>query len=388
VSVRLTDDVSLFGQYAEAVNFPSTAQRDGNGEQFPNMEAENREVGLKFDLFHGKVSGRVSYFELERLNAVRYAWYAPAPFRGNFNSSAPVTYFVNAGQANRVNPDGVTIAPGLYSWDNPNDRAQLVAWHAADRRAGNSGLNDQQAGQANNPSYDRGAYINYDEESTGYELSLDLNLAEGWSTKLNYTYNDVIITRGITGLVDTEFMNGIHAVYQQLGEDNFANGPDINEPDSFSSTSGISNSSYNGSVQAGQKKSDTPLHTFNLWNRYTFGSGALNGLSIGLGHRYSSERVTDFDAGRNDRPNENRQQRNDFVGPDLPAYWLHDLSATYSFTWRDRRWDLQLFVRNLLDEQKLIAVGLPPPDITRTTPRNAITYLEPRQIRFTASVRF
>ncbi len=388
LSFRLTDDISLFGQYAEAVNFPSTAQRDGNGDQFPNMEAKNREIGLKFDLFHGKVSGRVSYFELERLNAVRYAWYAPAPFRANFNPNAPVTYFVNAGQAGRVNPDGVTIAPGLYSWDNPAHQAQLVAWHVADRRAGNSGLNDQQAGQANNPSYDRGAYINYDEESTGYELSLDVNVVKGWSSKLSYTYNDVVITRGITGLVDTEFMNGIHAVFQQLGETNFSNGPNLNDPSSFSSTSGIRNSSYDGSVQAGLKKSDTPLHTFNLWNRYNFESGRLKGLSLGLGHRFTSKRVTDIDAGRNDRPNENREQLNDFVGPDLPAFWMHDFSASYSFRWKDRSWDLQLFVRNILDDQKLFAVGLPPSNITRTLPRNAITYLEPRQIRLTASVRF
>ena len=115
---------------------------------------------------------------------------------------------------------------------------------------------------------------------------------------------------------------------------------------------------------------------------------ALRGFSIGGGARYQSERTTDFAHGRDDRPQESREDRGGFVTPPVPESWLFDLFLGYDRTIGGRPWSFQLNVRNLLDDQKLQAIALPPPGSTETLPRAGTLYLEPRDIRFTASVRF
>ncbi len=385
-SFRITDSLSIYGQYAEGAALPSTAQRDGNGNNFPPNESKAEEIGLKFEFLDGKISGRVAAFRLERLNAVRYGFSLPAPYRGTFNPNLPASYNISTGQAG--NPAGsVTLEARTYLWDNTADRAALIAWHDADRLRGGGGLGF--AG-GNNGHGNRGSYANFDEQAEGVELQLDFKPTPAWSIRTSYTRNDVIVTRGISNLANQDqeggFFSPFHPAFTTLGEANFTNGPVQGNLASY--TTNVRTSSFVDGQYGDFKKSDTPLHAFTLWNKYDLQNDMLRGFSVGGGARYQSERTTDFGHGRNDRPQESREDRGDFVTPPIPESWLFDLYLGYNRRIGGRPWSFQLNVRNLLDDQKLQAIGLPPEGSGITVPRTATVYLEPRDIRFTASVRF
>ncbi len=387
-SFRITEALSIYGQYAEGAALPSTAQRDGNGNNFPPNESKAEELGLKFDFMDGKVSGRVSFFRLERLNAVRYGFSLPAPYRGTYNPNLPTSFNISAGQA--ANPaGGVTLEARPYLWDDAADRAALIAWHDADRQRGGGGLGFN---GGNNGHGNRGSYANFDEEAEGFEISIDYKPTPNWSIKTSYTRNDVIVTRGLSNLADQaqegSFFSPFHPTFTTLGESNFTNGPVLGDLSSY--TTDVRTSSFVDQQYGNFKKSDTPLHAFTLWNKYDFQNDTLRGFSVGGGARYQSERTTDFGHGRNDRPQEGRENQpgGGFVTPPIPESWLFDLFLGYNRQIGGRPWSFQLNVRNLLDDQKLQTIGLPPEGSGITVPRTATLYLEPRDIRFTASVRF
>jgi outer membrane receptor for ferric coprogen and ferric-rhodotorulic acid len=386
VSFRVVDALSVYAQYSEGATFPSTAQRDGNGDGFPAQESEAREIGLKFELLGGKISGRIAAFELERLNAVRFGFSLPAPFRGVFDPAQPVSFDVSSGQA--ANPaGGTTLQQRTYLWDTAADRTALIAWHDADLQRGGEGL---AFNNGNNGHRNRGSYANFDEQSDGFEFQLDFNdILPGWAVRLGYTRNDVVVTRGISNLADQVqqggFYSPFHPAFTTLG-DNFTNGPVLGNLASY--TTDVRTSSFVDGEFGNFKKSDTPLHSFTVWSKYEFQNDALRGFSAGGGARYQSARTTDFAHGRNDRPQESREDRGGFVSPDLPESLLFDLFFSYSRQIADMDWTFQLNVRNLLDDQKLQAISLPPAGSTETNARNATQYLEPRDIRFTATVRF
>jgi outer membrane receptor for monomeric catechols len=155
-------------------------------------------------------------------------------------------------------------------------------------------------------------------------------------------------------------------------------------------TTGVRTSSFVDSQYGNFKKSDTPKHAATLWNKYEFQESRLKGFAVGGGVRYQSERVTDFAHGRNDRPQESRegQPGGGFVTPPIPSNTIYDLFFGYNRRLGGRDWSFQLNVRNLLDNQKLQAIGQPPPNSGITVPRTATLYLEPRDIRLSTTVRF
>lgn len=78
LSFRVSDSISAYYLFSEGI-FPNTGQRDG---AYQPMEAEstvNNEVGIKFELFHRKISGRIAFWQINRENAVWNWEYAPAP---------------------------------------------------------------------------------------------------------------------------------------------------------------------------------------------------------------------------------------------------------------------------------------------------------------------
>lgn len=385
-SFRLTEALSIYGQYAEGAALPSTAQRDGDGNNFAPNESTSEELGLKFEILKGKISGRVSAFRLERLNAVRYGFSLPAPYRGTFNPNLPPTFNMNAGLPERA---GVTFETRAYNWNDAADRAKLIAWHDADRQLGGGGLGFT---GGNNGHGNRGSYANFDEEAEGFEVQIDFNPIPAWSIKTSYTRNDVIVTQGISNLADQDqvggFFSPFHPAFTTLGEGNFTNGPVLGNLASY--TNDVRTSSFVDKQYGNFKKSDTPLHAFTVWNKYDFQGDRFRGLSLGGGARYQSERTTDFGHGRNDRPQEGRENQpgGGFVRPPVPESLLFDLFVGYQRRLAGRPWSFQLNVRNLLDDQKLQAIGLPPEGSALTIARTATVYLPPRDIRVTASVRF
>lgn len=80
VSFAITRSLSVFGLYSTGV-VPNYYARDGNGNAFAPTKAKNKEVGLKFDVLDGRISGTISAYKIERTNTPKDLWWAPAPYK-------------------------------------------------------------------------------------------------------------------------------------------------------------------------------------------------------------------------------------------------------------------------------------------------------------------
>lgn len=87
-SWRVTEPVSIYAVYSEGI-FPNTGQRDGNDDPIGPEETRSYELGTKFELWGGKLSGTISAFVIERENAVYYFQHAPAPALWHGGTSGP-----------------------------------------------------------------------------------------------------------------------------------------------------------------------------------------------------------------------------------------------------------------------------------------------------------
>jgi iron complex outermembrane receptor protein len=116
-SFAINRDLSLFGVYSTGLLPNAIGTLDGLGNAFGPVTAKNKEVGLKFDLFKGKVSGSVSYFKIQRENVARSIWWAPAP---GISAAA-------GGRIANYDTSKPTMM-GFYSWGGLNP---YVAWYAS-----------------------------------------------------------------------------------------------------------------------------------------------------------------------------------------------------------------------------------------------------------------
>ncbi|KAF0093071.1 MAG: TonB-dependent receptor plug [Puniceicoccaceae bacterium 5H] len=78
LSVRVLDPVSVFYVHSEGV-FPNTGQRDGAYQPIDAEQTTNDEIGVKFELMEGKISGSLGVFRIKRENAVWNWLSAPNP---------------------------------------------------------------------------------------------------------------------------------------------------------------------------------------------------------------------------------------------------------------------------------------------------------------------
>lgn len=128
----ITPHLTIYGLIAEGIS-PNTALRDGQGEIIPAEETLNKEIGLKFDLMDGKVSGSISFFRIDRENAIWDVIYAPnaskwADARQNLNRDSnfqiptygpedPTVYYVRSdymvnyfAEEFGINPESLSFA--------------------------------------------------------------------------------------------------------------------------------------------------------------------------------------------------------------------------------------------------------------------------------------
>lgn len=90
---------------------------DGNGQQFGPVTAVNRELGLKFELLDGRISGSIGAYKIKRQNIARNIWWAPAP-------GVPAALSGHLANYDKNKPTTV----GFYSWGALNP---YLAWVAS-----------------------------------------------------------------------------------------------------------------------------------------------------------------------------------------------------------------------------------------------------------------
>jgi hypothetical protein len=86
------------------------------------VKATNKEIGLKFDLFHGRVSGTISHYQITREGQPNGSfWWAPQTATHKFDPTKPVVYNVTD-----LNPDAAT----KYTYkDNTGATVPLIQWN-------------------------------------------------------------------------------------------------------------------------------------------------------------------------------------------------------------------------------------------------------------------
>ncbi|MGC9452228.1 MAG: TonB-dependent siderophore receptor [Oceanipulchritudo sp.] len=430
ISVALNDSLSIYGLYGEGIALSNTAQRDGLDRGFPPEFTRNREVGAKFSLFGGKVSGRLTYFNLQKRGGIRYSFYAPNPSRGNFDPDEPITAAILAGTAGNPNelrrfmeflgvyntdgnpatddflrfpldlpgvervfdgqgrpffifPYGEVGDPGQYDPENntaPNGYGQdLLAYiqRARELEAEGIGQGSPQymwSSMGNHPGEDRGAYHNFDEESTGYEARLMVTPIENWQMIFSYTYNVVEISKGLSALVDPVLITGLEPWFWYLNPDDFGE-------------SGLP-SSYSGSLSSGVRNTDVPVHSFTFWSKYEFLDGFLEGLDVRFGARYTSERAAEAPWAKEGGGFNDAIERGlgGNTKADVPEYTLYDVGLGYQWEWKGLQWRANLNVRNLFDKRELIALS----DSRTVGGLPEVTYytLDGREVRFSLRISF
>lgn len=88
LSYRLNDGISVFGVFSTGL-VPNYYDRDGNGNILPSTEAENVEVGIKLNLFDGKLAGTISAYRIERKDQPKFLWWAPSPYQSEIKGYDP-----------------------------------------------------------------------------------------------------------------------------------------------------------------------------------------------------------------------------------------------------------------------------------------------------------
>jgi outer membrane receptor protein involved in Fe transport len=424
LSVSVTEEIAVYGTYAEGIALSNIAQRDGLGRGFPPEFSRNREIGVKGSFFDGKVSGRISYFNLQKRGGVRYSFYAPNVTRGNFNPDEPITAALRAGSASSpqdlrrfmeylglfdpatnsfavspldlpgverdivggtpffIFPFGDPDNPGSYDAATNSAPAgygqDLLDFieYARELDAAGVGFGAPQymwAGQGNHPGEDRGGYHNFNEESSGYEVRLQLQPIEPLQLVFSYTYNTIEISNGLSGMVDPAVVTGIEPWFWYLPQEDFA---DPKRP-----------STYNGDLSRGVSNTDVPAHSFTFWGKYEFLDGWLEGFDIGVGARYTSERAAEspWSSGGGFVDAIHRGAGENVKAP-VPDFTLWDLRLGYEFNWRNIDWTINLNIRNVLDKQRLSALA----DNREVLGVPALTeyYLPPRDVRLSIRAAF
>jgi iron complex outermembrane recepter protein len=321
VNVAITREISLYGLHSEAL-VPQYFVRDGLGRPFDPTKAENNELGIKFDLLQGRISGTVGVFKIERFGTPRNIWWAPSPANGvQYNPNLPRAYRVGGAPSSpafiaayqneawwqqTVGTRNLTTTPVLINTDTDAGKQFMRAafdWaqkHAGDFPAafmfsGNgtaSTFADGTAGIVNTPGVNAGANVQIDDQATGWDTQWIISPTDNWQIVANYANTVTKVTSGynyVKAPIDDEF-----AIWKFPW---VSWGTVVGIPASEAFTDPTDSSTYKGIGSGkGQSLDDTPRHTVSLWTKYNFTNGAMKGWGIGGGGQYMSERpyVTGF----------------------------------------------------------------------------------------------
>ena len=380
-SFKLTREVSLYALNSEGLEPNFTGRRDINGVPLPSTLAKSKEVGLKIDLFNGKLTGTVSAFNIKRTNSPIFYWWAPTSNRSRFDPNRNIVY-----QVNEFRPSSL----GGPSWTNGAGQASLSQWNAGlaagtvYQVAGSNNwyVNASSATGAafldsvfnftkangfswpgwlyNTDANTNNAWDNRASGPDGNEYVLGSDTSKGWDTQLMFTPNknlQLVFTYSNTKRVVESAGQFAQYAYPQdrwavwffpntdwgLTRDSLAN--------AYGNASDTS--TWTGTRWGqGLPMDDTPEHAASFWAKYAFDSGRLNGLSIGLGSSYESPRLY-LSALTHGGGQQITDRNGEPVMLRTKAKYNVDLMLRYTFRLSERDASLQLNVTNLLDDQKL-----------------------------------
>ncbi len=422
VNVEIAKPVSIYAVSAGGLT-PNPGQRDGRGQNFDAETTQSKEVGLKVDLMQGKISGTISFFEIDRKNAIYFASFAPSPRLNRtqpgatgFDPRIPRSFGVRKEIFNQVRAAAATANPALATYlpvrpvtafgqpatpntetsadivinyetlgsVNPLERAAIEA--ALTGKLANSqnvapvagytpGPFESNRGGANWTGASRGTDTAFGDNSRGFDAQLILSPMSNWQLTFNYAN----VLRKVTE--PFKFVDFIDSADDR----NYGTEYDLwvyafGGPSQFTDPKLASTSA--NSLLLGKSLDDSPKNSFSILSNYTFEAGPLKGLSVRPSVIWTAPRQTSVPIGAGDLV------VNALKTPDLPARTEFRLGLGYRAKLANRSWNFQVVVNNLLDDQKGETIAEYRDAIGGTVRRNAFVYYLPREIRFSTSMTF
>jgi outer membrane receptor for ferric coprogen and ferric-rhodotorulic acid len=379
-SYQINRAVSVYALKSAGLQPNFTGNRDTNGNPLPATLAKSKELGVKIDLFNGKLTGTISAFDIKRTNSPIFYWWAPTSNYGSrFNPAKDIVYRVN-----QTFPSSV----GGPTWTNGAANASLTQWNAgvaagtiyqigsnwyvnASKATGAAYLDNVFKFTFDNGSswpgwlYDQDANTNnaWDTRASGpdgNEYVLGSDSSTGWDTQLMFTPNQ--------NLQLVVSYSHVKRVVDSAG--NFAKSPVTGDrwavwyfpntdwgltrvPTANAYTTPGDSSTWTGTNWGqGLPMDDTPEHAFSAWANYNFTQGMFKGFSVGVGGQYESPRL--YLSGLTKGSGEQMTDKNgNPVMLRTRASKNVSMMVRYNFKLADRDASVQLNVDNVLNDQKL-----------------------------------
>ncbi len=377
-TLKVSRHLSLYGLKAEGLQPNFDGLRDAAGDPLGPVLAKSKEIGVKIELFDGRISGTISRFNIKRSGVPFGQWWMPT-LKGTFNPNRPIIYNVG-----NFSPSSV---PGGSNGGNGAADAALPQWNAGVaagaiyQKDGNWYVNASQATGAayldrvfdltktTNPGWPGWLYITDAETNNGWEDRGDGNgyqayvqqqdESDGWDAQLMFTPNEnlqFVLTYAHTKRVITnpgKFIKYPHpenrwAVWyfpdSNWGLTGYSLKEVYTDPNDTSTWTGIG-------WGAGQSRDDTPKHSVSGWAAWRFTEGGLKGAVLGLGGQWESER--EYFSGITVAGQKQTNGKGQLTILKHKARLNLDLMARYPFKLKGRDVYAQLNVNNVLDDRDL-----------------------------------
>jgi len=409
-SWRVIDPVSVYYLYSEGV-FPNTGQRDGNFDPIDAEQTVNNEIGIKFDLMDGKISGTLSFFRIERENAVFYWNNAPNPSVWYGGVNGPQSQLSSGGPFSPA----VATGPGSPYMNGAHWPVTYgVAMDYVEQAFEEMGMSDQFPNQGG--SFRSDAFVPWGAHVDGVTVRYGSFIFQGYDRMYLYVEDDALQNNPDSAVLRRAFEIA-RATADPIGLPiRYAGGSD--EQNNNASNNLGSNVTFgelgqgvdgqlifspipNYQIVFSYSYQDREVTDFNLvdpidretginwgteWDAWvyllgvenftdptrpsTFTGGEVKGLNLSFTPKYSAKLWNMYRF--SDGPLEGlrigggiqyigsaptsvpiggaRLAENLFTTPDTPDRFLLDLSTSYSWDWKNIEWFINLRISNLLDE--------------------------------------
>ena len=391
VSIQITRALSVYALKAGGIQPNFDGKIDVNGKAMGPILAKSKEVGMKLDLFNGKVTGTISAYKIKRTGTPVLYWWAPTTNHVNFDPKKPIVYQVpgdslipNAAIYNAAVAVG-TATPGQGIWTVNGQRYAngSSATGAAfldsvyDFTKANGGwpgwffgtdsITNNAWGSIATASGQPLEYVSAEDSAKGWDTQLMFSPTKNLQIVATYAHvNRVIDSAG--KWAKYPYPEDRWAVWYFPNSDwGLANRPlatVYSDPKDTSTWTGIG-------FGSGERQDDTPEHQVSLFGNYSFSEGKLKGLTVGAGGYWESPReymsgVTHGGGQFITDKNGNRLILSTAARKNV------DLFIKYDFKFSDHNASVQLNVSNLLDDQK----------------RYGLIYSDPRTVRMEFDYKF
>jgi len=393
-------ELSLYAMHSEGVSPNYQGKLDFTGQPLQATLARNNEFGLKFDLFHGRLSGTFGRFNILRTRAQigssSLVWFAPV-VAGNlkFDPNKDIVYNVNdlnpytngwngAVVASQPQWDAAVTAGKVYQATNSAGATNWYVNAGPGTAPGGAGASFLDAVFANVNSLKQFGWWGWlysgadpgslpfdnlvnnatmDDNGAQKSVATGSDKATGWDTQILLQPTDNLQIYFTWSHVDKVVVDAQEWAKYPYPQDRWAI---WYAPISWSATAGrplnqvYTDPNDTSTFQAfgtGLPLDDTPKNQGTFWINYQFPkTTALKGLSCGLGGQYESERIVYPAWGQNALDNNGNT-----ITLRTPSRRTYSGMVKYSFKLQGHDASVQLNVDNLANDRKLYGFIYAPP---------------------------